>query len=118
MDYNEDPDPFCTHCDGWRKKAEWLAVQLAVVEKERDAGNAAVKHLAELVRAAAEDYTAANARVKELEAALDPTVDVRREYVAELMANTEFDETADAIMAMDGLLHAIRARAGLTKEGK
>lgn len=94
----------------WRHKARAL-------ENERDAALARVKALeaseASLTRLAQEN----NSRIAVLEAALEPTAEGRQEYVVALMASADFDETEDAIVAMDGLLHAIRARAGLTKEG-
>lgn len=98
-----------------------LRVQLAAVEKERDEAGERYEqtlvHMAENCAERCKERDAANERVRALEAALEPTAEVRREYVIELMANAEFDETADAIVAMDGLLHAVRARAGLMKEG-
>lgn len=94
-----------------------LRAQLATVEKERDIERSRANDARDKMYNNVAGLNAALTRVKALEAALEPTAEVRREYVIELMANAEFDETADAIVAMDGLLHAIRARAGLTKEG-
>lgn len=42
MDYNEDPDPFCRDCAGWRKKADRLEAQLAAVEDRLSSANNSV----------------------------------------------------------------------------
>lgn len=100
------------------KTWERLLETSAAVEKERDELEAELQGARAAICSLVTRENALAARVARLEAAMEPPPYLRRKYLAELMANAKFDGFDDAIGAMDGLLHAIRAAAGLgSKEG-